>query len=97
MTLDEKRVSKDTLYVVILTTLTILAWIGFEVVRSLGRSEINQVVKKQLEPLPAGIDQQVLTELKQRIKVEESQIQSLSVAEVTESGKGATIGGELAP
>ena len=95
MPVDVKRVSRDTLYIALITTVTILAWIGFEVVRSLSRSQITPVTRQQLEPLPAGLNQEGLQSLKQRLVVDESEAGSLSLLKaapaVTESGKNVSI------
>ena len=91
MPADLKRVSRDTLYIAIFTTITIGVWIGLEVIRSLTRPQAPRVRKEQLEPLPANLNQQVLSELKQKVRIKEEELTSLPKA-VTESGKRASIG-----
>ena len=98
MPVDLKRVSRDTLYIAIFTTVTIGIWIGVEVTRSLTKTPPARLRREDLEPLPQGLNQQILSELRQRLKVNQADLQSLAV---TESGKRASIeieaseGGEL--
>ena len=88
MAVDLKRVSRDTLYIAVFTTMTILIWVGLAVVGALKKSPVAKVLKQQLEPLPAGLNQEMITKLKQRKQIEETEIQALPVTgSVTESGK----------
>ena len=95
MPVDAKRVSRDTLYIALVSTVTILAWIGFEVIRSLTKSEVKSVTRQQLEPLPAGLNQTAIQLLKQRVVIDASKTQNLPVPTnapaVTESAKSVSI------
>ncbi|MBI4034919.1 MAG: hypothetical protein HY381_00795 [Candidatus Chisholmbacteria bacterium] len=86
MQADVKQVSRDTLYLAVLTTVTILIWIGFEVTRSLTKPESRIVLKQELEPLPGELNQEVIQKLRQRIRIGEEQLQT-----VTDSGKRVSI------
>ena len=89
MPVDLKRVSRDTFYLAILTTVTIMAWIGFAILRSLTAETVTPALKQQLEPLPAGLNQKALGDLRQRIQLQEGQF---TLPEpVTESGKSVSI------
>jgi len=79
---DVKRVSRDTLYWVVGTTATILVWIGLAVMQSLTRTSQPKMDKDYLLPLPTGLNQEVITDLKQRKNMDITDLKT-----VTESGK----------
>lgn len=96
MPVDMKQVSRDTLYLAIFTTVTIMAWIGFAVIRSLTKSQVTAVLRQQIEPMPAGLNQAVLTNLKQRVQLTGEQFKLATPAAtaktaVTESTKSASM------
>lgn len=67
---SEKQFSQQTLYVAIFTTVTVLAWIGFEVFRSLTTTEEKIEISKQaLTPLSRELRVEVLDSLKRRLQI----------------------------
>ena len=86
MPVEVKKVSRDSLYIAMATTVTILAWIGMEVFGSLTKSEKVVVDKQTLRPLPERLDQQELNLVKQRWQIEDT-----AELTVTESGKNVSI------
>lgn len=86
MPVEVKKVSRDTLYVAMATTATILVWIGVEIFSSLTKSAKVVVDKQQLRPLPERLDQQELNLVKQRWQIEDT-----AELTVTESGKSVSI------
>ena len=99
MPVDLKRVSRDTFYVVVFTTLTTLVWVGLEVFRSLTGRATTKVSQQQLEPLPRELSRGVLNSLRQGSHFQEEQWQNLPIPSpsdnVTESTKSVSM--ELAP
>lgn len=90
MPVEVKKVSRDTLYIAIATTATILVWIGMEVFSSLTKSAKMVVDKTQLRPLPERLDEQELNLVKQRWQIEDT-------AELTVTGSGKSVSIEATP
>lgn len=82
MPVEVKRVSRDTLYWAVGTTATILVWIGLAVMQSLTRTNQPEIDKNYLLPVPTGLNQEVITDLKQRKNMDITDLKT-----VTESGK----------
>lgn len=79
-----KQFSVHYLYVVVFTTVTVMLWIGFEVFRSLtAPAKVAQVTPEQLEPLQAEIDTATITQLKNRLRIEQQSLDGLEVSNVT--------------
>lgn len=91
MSVDLKRVSKDTLYIAMFSTVTILIWIGIEVWRAVTKPVPTKVNRQLLEPLPDGLNLEVFQDIKQRIKFDEAELINLPKPEknqeVTNSAK----------
>lgn len=62
----KKQIRQDLLIIVILTLITVLTWIAFDVYRILQDVEPPQVVKKELESLNAEIEFGVFDYLEQK-------------------------------
>lgn len=61
-----RNFKRDLFYLSIMSLLTVLTWLGFDVYRAYHRVEIPQVLKKQIQPLDPQLDTQVLGSLGQR-------------------------------
>lgn len=61
-----RNFKRDLFYLSIMTLLTVLTWLGFDVYRAYHRVQIPQVLKKQIQPLDPQLDTQVLGSLGQR-------------------------------
>lgn len=61
-----RNFKRDLFYLSIMSLLTVLTWLGFDVYRAYRRVQIPQVLKKQIQPLDPNLDTQVLSSLSQR-------------------------------
>jgi hypothetical protein len=86
MPVEVKKVSRETLYIAIATTATILVWIGMEIFSALTKSAQVAVDKQTLRPLPERLDEPELNLVKQRWQIEDT-----AELTVTESGKSVSI------
>lgn len=68
------QLGKEALTLSILTLITALTWIGFEVHRALTRSEIPQVLQEQIAPLNPQIDQETLQILGARETISQEEL-----------------------
>lgn len=75
--MNKLKFSKEALNIAILTLVTILFWIGFEVYQSLTKIDIPQVLQKQTEPLDTTISFPIIEGLKQRNSFTEQELQNI--------------------
>jgi hypothetical protein len=61
--MKQSRLSRNTVFVLILTILTIFVWIGVDVYKIVTKKEIPAVLKEQLEPLNTNLETKALEEL----------------------------------
>ncbi|MCJ7827834.1 hypothetical protein MUP65_01670 [Patescibacteria group bacterium] len=62
-----KKKSKRNLSVVLITTITVLSWVGFESYRSFVTTKIKPETQQLLIPLDPKLDTQILDNLDQRL------------------------------
>lgn len=60
-----KRVSRITAFA-ILTTLTILTWVGFDALQRVGRRELEVIPEQVIAPLDPSLDPGVLANIEER-------------------------------
>lgn len=77
------QLGKDALIISILTLVTALAWIGFEVYRALTRSEVPQVLQRQIAPLSPKIDQETLQILGAREAISAEELEKVAPPPIT--------------
>lgn len=63
----KNKIDRDIVVVLIMTLVTISAWIGFEVWRAYTRKDIPPVLAKQLMELSPTLDMNTLGKLESRI------------------------------
>ena len=61
------KLGKDALVLSILTLVTVLVWMAFDIYRALIRTEVPHVLKTQIAPLDPTISTIVLDDLESRI------------------------------
>lgn len=91
----EKRKLPGIVKMAILTVITVIAWIGFEVYRALTLEPPAVVSPKILEPIIPDLDSQSLNKLQKRIHLEESEIGDTTIETIEEESIEATEEGEL--
>ena len=93
------QLGKDALILAILTLITILTWIAFDLYRTLTKTEIPKVLQKQIAPLNPTIPLGILEELETRISFTQEELSEVVVPVpeeelveeiATESGEVAT-------
>lgn len=68
------KLGKEALILSIMTLLTVTAWIFFEVYRTLHKSTITQVTKKQMEPLDPKINTTIIQSLKENLSFSDEEL-----------------------
>jgi hypothetical protein len=97
----ERKLSIDVFYISVFTTLTILAWIGFELFRSLMTPAEVPVEIKEVLPLHADFDFETLSSIKGRLHLDDEALSQVEVnpliqrKESSSTMKGATESGSI--
>lgn len=68
------KLGKDALILSIMTLLTIITWISFEVYRTLHKPTTTQVTKKQMEPLNPKINTTTIQSLKENLSFSDEEL-----------------------
>lgn len=58
--------SKTTIYVLILSLITLLAWLGFELYHQSQQTTLPQPVQESLNPIDPSLNTQILDELQEK-------------------------------
>lgn len=82
------KLGREALVLSILTLITVLTWIGFEVYWTLHRSTIPEITKKQMEPLDPNLKINIIENLKNNLTIpmEELNIVTVSTTTATQGG-----------
>lgn len=84
--MNRLKLGKEALVLSILTLITVLTWIGFQVYWTLNKSTILELTKKQMEPLNPKIKKTVIEDLQNKLSFSEEELNVVSVPTGTQSG-----------
>ena len=73
------KFGKDILVLTILTLVTTLTWIGFDVYKALTKTEIPKVLKKQTQPLKPQIATKTIKKLESRISFSPQELNETTI------------------
>lgn len=73
----KQTLNQDILILSILTLFTVLTWIAFDVLRTLRKPTVPEVLKEQLTPLNPNFDTETLESLKQKLSISEEELNSV--------------------
>lgn len=102
--MKKRKVNRDTLVLSILTLITVLTWIAFDVYQALTKTTIPEVIQEQMRSLEPKIDKTKIERLKRRLSVTEEEIEKTILPKiekatptltVSESTQSATPSGEF--
>jgi hypothetical protein len=82
------KLGKDALIFSVLTLITVLTWIGFEVYRTATKTTIPEVTQRQMAPLEPKIKKETINQLRENLWFAEEE---LSFAGAQVSTKSAEI------
>ena len=77
------KLGKDALKLAILTLITVITWIGFDVYRALTKSDIPKILQRQIAPLNPKLDWETVERLKTKGTVGEEELKKVVVPETT--------------
>lgn len=79
------KLGKDILILSIMTLLTAITWIFFEVYRTLHKPTTTQVTEKQMEPLNPKINATIIQSLKENLSFSEEELNIVPTLAPTET------------
>lgn len=80
------KLGKDALFLSILTLITVLVWMAFDIYRALTKTEVPQIIKEQLAPLNPELSFLTLDSLENRVSYSPDRLKEIreTVTMVTE-------------
>jgi len=109
--MNKLQLGKDALIIAILTLITVLTWVGLDVYRTLTKTEIPQILQRQIAPLNPKIPVTTMEGLEPRLSFTQEELSEVVIPapeeeeleelveeveeEATESGTVATESGIL--
>jgi len=90
------QLGKDALILAILTLITVITWIAFDVYRILAKTEIPRILQKQIAPLDSKIPVTTLEELEERISFSQEELGQITVPTPEEESTEEELAGEAA-
>lgn len=95
--LARKKINRDALILSILTLITVLTWIAYDVYQALTKYTLPEVLEEQMRPLEPRIDRATLEKIKKREGIPEEELEKIATpaVEISESTESATPSGEL--
>ena len=100
----KSKINRDIFVLSILTLITVLTWIAFDVYQALTRTTIPEVIQEQMKPLEPKIDKTKIERLQERLSISEEELEKIiihkieettPVLEISESTESATPSGEF--
>lgn len=79
------KLGKDALILSIMTLLTVITWIFFEVYRTLHKQASTQITKKQMEPLDPKINTTIIQALKENLSFSNEELNIVPTPTPTEA------------
>lgn len=73
----KQTLNQDILILSILTLITVLTWIAFDVLKTWRKTTVPKVLKEQLAPLNPNFDTETLESLKQKLSISEEELNSV--------------------
>lgn len=73
----KKEKLPNLLIFAILTVVTLVVWIGFEVYRLVNKSPQTNVPESILTPISPNLDQEVLSKIEKKVYINESELENL--------------------
>lgn len=73
------QLGKDALVLAVLTLITVLTWMGFDIYRTLTKTEIPRVIQKQIAPLDSRIPVTTMEGLEQRTSFTQEELSEVVV------------------
>jgi hypothetical protein len=93
-----KTINRDILVLAILTTLTVITWVAFDIYRALNKLTLPEILQEQLVPFDPTIDVKQIEKLKQRITIPENQLQEFqNTLNIEKEGTSSTTTQESQP
>jgi len=77
-----KKKKQDFLVFSILTLITVLTWIGFDVYQALTSYTIPEILDKQIQPLNSKLDQETINQLKERLQINEEELTQIPTPQI---------------
>jgi len=81
------KFSKDALIFSIMTLITVLSWVGFEVYRAATRTTIPKITQEQMAPLDPKIKKEIIEQLQADLWFSEEELNISNVPVSTESAQ----------
>jgi len=80
-TIEERKLSVEFLYAAVFTTVTVIVWVGLELIRSLTTpSTVAQVTQEELQPLSPELNIEAVNRLKSRQQIPQEILDGVTVA-----------------
>jgi len=68
------KLGKDALILSIMTLITVLSWIGFEIYRTATMSTISRATREQMTPLNPKIEKTIIEDIKKNLSFSEGEL-----------------------
>jgi len=88
------QLGRDALILSIMTLITVLSWIGFDVYQALTKTEMPRVLKRQLAPLNPRLNRTVIDKLRKRETLSQEELSKLIPPAITPSPETTPSGKE---
>jgi hypothetical protein len=76
--MNELKLGKNSLILSIMTLITVLVWIAFEVYRTATKTTIPKVTQEQMAPLNPQIKKEVIEKIKENIWFSAEEVESFN-------------------
>lgn len=87
----KKEKLPNLLIFAILTVITLVVWIGFEVYRLVNKSSQTNVPESILTPISPNLDQEVLLKIEKKVYINDSELENLNNEASTEAAQSPEI------
>ena len=83
--LNKFKLGKDVLILSIMTLITVLSWVLFEVYRTVAKSTIPELTQKQMVSLDPKVNREIIQTLKNQLSLSEEELNTVVIVPKPES------------
>lgn len=87
MVQQQFKLGKNALFLSLISLLTIISWVGFEVYKASNKTTITKVTKQQMAPINPNIKTAVFEKIEKNLSLSEEELNTITAPEATQEAE----------
>lgn len=85
--IQQFKLGKNALFLSLISLLTVISWVGFEVYKTSNKTTITKVTKKQMAPINPNIKTTVFEKIEKNLSLSEEELNTITTPEATQEAE----------